>query len=371
MNDFPSEKPSEFQKLREDQVLEILLRSPTFIPAKVSMVAEQAAGTDVHCDGLVDVSWRGRTERFAVEVKSKSYPATIENAMLQAERSAEQLGVRPIVVVPYLGEEMLQRLAAREVSGIDLCGNCVILATGFGIWRSGAPNRYRETRAIQNPFSGDSSVFARSFLLQPRFGTLKELREFTQGKSDRRPLETGSTLLMGTASKIVSALEDELIVARTPDGITLVESRRLLLNLRERYKRLPTESLVGKTPFSAAELWTRLNSARLDGRMRAVATGIASAGFYGVLSGVERTSLVVDDITLASELLEIRTGRAFANIELIEDRKDLPYFDARFEAERNWASPIQTWLELAQGGPREQEAGEGLERQILSRLASE
>lgn len=369
MGYFPNEKLIKTWKPREEDLLLVLRRGMPVPPVDIRLIdADAPAEFTAGMDAIAEVTWGFQTERFGVEVKTGSQPSIVMRAAMQAERGAEALGIRPMVFVPYLSEELMTRLAAREVSGIDLCGNAVILGKAFQVWRSGAPNRYKESRSIQNPYSGESSVFARAFLLQAGFGSLTELRTFTQAKSDPRPAQTRSTLLLGTASKVVSALEEELIVAKTPEGIQLLDEKRLLNKLRQRYRRLPTPSLLGKTPLSTAEIWSKMALAREQGSTRAIATGIASAGFYGVLSGVERLSLYIDDIAVASELLEVKPGRAFANIELIEDRKELSFFDARVEGDTWWASPIQTWLELAQGGPREQEAGNSLERQLSARL---
>jgi hypothetical protein len=49
----------------------------------------------------------------------------------------------------------------------------------------------------------------------------------------------------------------------------------------------------------------------------------------------------------------------------VETTRNLVYFDLRADGNALWASPIQTWLELTHGGPREREAAEGLERRLI------
>ena len=89
---------------------------------------------------------------------------------------------------------------------------------------------------------------------------------------------------------------------------------------------------------------------------RYVATGLGSAARYQVLSGPDKLSLYVSDLDAAADAIGMRETRVFPNIELIENQEDLTYFDARRREDGVWASPIQTWLELATGGPREREA---------------
>jgi hypothetical protein len=71
----------------------------------------------------------------------------------------------PLVIVPYLGATQLAVLDESEISGIHLCAKGVLLSPDYRIWQTGRPNHFKDSRAIQNPFTGDSSVFARRFLL--------------------------------------------------------------------------------------------------------------------------------------------------------------------------------------------------------------
>ena len=124
--------------------------------------------------------------------------------------------------------------------------------------------------------------------------------------------------------------------------------------------------VIGSSPFSPEKIWEMLKEERIHGTLRAVTTGLSSAGHYKALSGVGRLALYVNDLNAATTCLQIRTGKAFANVELREDRKNAVYFDAREEGDRLWSSPVQAWLELATGGPREQEAADEIERALLA-----
>jgi hypothetical protein len=191
------------------------------------------------------------------------------------------------------------------------------------------------------------------------------LRTFALNRTQLKEQESSSLLQAGTISKVVQALESEIIVTRGSEGIMMTDARRLLDRLREQYRPGNSPRLLGKTPLGDDEIWQRLSDARGAGSSRSAATGMASAAHYGTLSGVERLSLYVDDLEATSKLLDVAEGRAFANIELIEARNNLPFFDCRVEDNVVWASPIQTWLELAQGGAREREAARSLEQQLL------
>jgi hypothetical protein len=61
----------------------------------------------------------------------------------------------------------------------------------------------------------------------------------------------------------------------------------------------------------------------------------------------------------------VKPTRLFPNVELVEDSSPVPYFDTRSEGPERWASPVQTWLELSLGEPRERVAA----LQLRSKLA--
>jgi len=346
-------------------MLRFLGAAPEIAPGRLRLIASLPGGRDRGADALVEVGWDDRKDVFAVELKASSQPLILRGAIEQAERAARDMGLRPLVLIPYLSDESLRLLESRGVSGLDLGGNAVIIGSAFRIWRSGAPNRFTESRPLQNPYQGDSSILTRCFLLRPTFESLRNLREFALARIVDRIDEPSEPLQLGTASKVVQALADDVIVVKGRDTIQLVDGARLISNMERRYRRLPTRTLVGRTPFKPDEVWTRLSEWSREEGGRYVATGSGSATHYGVLFAGDRQSIYVDDLERVRNLLEVRPGPAFANVELVEDRKRLVYFDARGDGPARWASPTQTWLELAQGGPREQEAAETLKRQIL------
>lgn len=317
-------------------------------------------------DGVLDAVWGKEKASYLFEYKSRSLPQLREEAIVQACSYAAQVNLLPLVILPYLDEAALRDMEARGVSGIDLCGNGVLLAPTFRVWRTGNPNRFKDSRPIYNPYRGDSSIFVRCFLLRPEYPSLTALQEFAHERTLRYfPHATSKGLALGTASKVVQYLEEELLVEKKGNAIHLVDRKRLLHQFRGAFQNVrdvvrPT--LMGKTSLASSEIWLRLSTAQASGSLRYVATGLASAAQYRVLSGIDRLSLYVDDLEAVGKLLEVRASRAFANIQLKLDTKQAVYFDTRQNAEGLWASPIQTWLELSQGGPREQEAAEELER---------
>jgi hypothetical protein len=324
--------------------------------------------TDAAVDLFLEATWRGRKVDFVCELKTLSTPKTIENAVSRVRDLSTELKLPPLVVVPFLSEERLKELELLNVSGLDLCGNGVIVTPDIYAWRSGNPNRFPDPTTLKNIYSGDSSIFTRCFLIQNNFNTLAELQLFAEQKTLLKSNEGSSALRLSTSSKVVQALTEDLLVRKEKDGLRLQDPQRLMANLRKGYQPRNRQSLTGRSLLDNNEIWLRLSDLRSKQGIRFTATGIASASFYKVLSGVERLALYVDQIEPIAKLLEIKEGRAFANVELIEAEKNLSFFDIRNAEQQVWASPIQTWLELSQAGPRESEAAEDLAESILSQL---
>jgi hypothetical protein len=265
------------------------------------------------------------------------------------------------VIAPYLSEESLNQMRSQSISGVDLCGNGVLLAAQFSVWCTGAPNRFRNSQPIRNVYKGTSSLFSRAFLLKPTFDSLLSLQTFTRSRlaSD----STEERLVKATASKVVQTLAEDLIVQREGRGeVRLRDAKQLLDRLKENYRKPQGQRIEGKTALPSMEIWSRLQAAGLA----AVVTGDGSAGRYGLLSGAERLCLYVPEIEKATQVLEVTPTRLFPNIELIETGDETLYFDARKRPDGWWASPIQVWLELATGGPRERDAAQALYEAFLN-----
>ena len=189
-----------------------------------------------------------------------------------------------------------------------------------------------------------------------------ELQTFAQERLARQGGEgTQGRLTKGTISKVVQALDEEKIVLRERGKPRLLSPRLLMGRLQTNYQKPSGRKVQGETLFSVPEVWGQLQQNGLS----AVTTGLGSAGRYHVLSGPDMLSLYVKELDATIKLLDVKATSVFPNIELIEYKGDVVYFDAREEKGVLYASPVRTWLELAAGGPREREAAQVLEDSLL------
>ncbi|MBL9119021.1 MAG: hypothetical protein JNL80_03800, partial [Phycisphaerae bacterium] len=117
----------------------------------------EAVGGPHRPDAYVDVQWEARTARFVVELRGQATPKVFRDAVEQVRAYASAAEMLPMVVVPYLSPERLSDLESRGVSGLDLCGNGVVVVPGeLFVSRTGNPNQYPAGRRIRNVYQGAS-----------------------------------------------------------------------------------------------------------------------------------------------------------------------------------------------------------------------
>ncbi len=345
----------------------------TFPPLQVTAVQIKptitAPGRKVELDALLTLGWRGRTYRFGVEAMRLWTPKAISAAVEQARRNSGGAGVNPLILVPYLAEEQITMLEAEGVSGIDLCGNgVVVVPEELLVLRTGFPNQFRWEGTIKNVYRKNSSIVARAFLLVPRFNSVKAALEEIR--------QRGGKLTTATVSKVCKSLEDDLIIERgrgevpVARRLRLLQPEKLLDLLAENYgPPQVSRTFRGKCGLQPEALRKRLVKEEIDSGTRVVLTGASSVEAYAIMAREPVQSFYCTnmDKVVASLGGDIRETDRFANLAFQETQDDFVYFDCRPGLV---SSPIQAYLELVKGDKREKETAEQVRRVILEQLAS-
>ncbi|WP_254512823.1 hypothetical protein [Anatilimnocola floriformis] len=316
---------------------------------------------DQSIDATIELELCGEKDRFrfAVEAKTASAPRAIESAVAQIQKATGP-DENPMIFVPYLSPESLRSLEEAKVSGIDLCGNgVVIVPRRLYVVSTGQANRYPDSRPLSNPYRGRSAMVARTLLSGGRWDSLNALRESIQA--------AGLDLSLSQTSKAVAALQDDLIVTKQGGAIVLNQPLKLLDQLGAEWKRLspirsrqafrlPLGTDVAKCFASAANLQWAI-------------TGESSVSRYAMFAQGGPQRIAVSDLQLAQSLLpgKPEVATTFADIELLETSEPGYYFEnTRDEQGVRWASRLQTWLELQAGDARQQNAAAEIRNQLLS-----
>jgi hypothetical protein len=314
-------------------------------------------------DALLEVSWRGQSCRYVAELKSDAKPQTLRLAKVQAREWANVGLGQPMVIAPYLTSDKLDELLQEGISALDFCGNGAVEAPGrFFFYKTGNPNRYRESAPIVSAYRGDGSMIARLLLLQREFRAIGEIHSAI---AQRR-----GSISMGTISKLLKKLESDLVIERpNRNSVRVLQPERALDGLLDAYRPPKIESTwTGTVAMPLAELLTKLQS--LPRESDVVRTGESSAGEYAAWAG-EPLAACYCRVTPASILrglgVETKETRAFPNLRLLQTDDQRVYFDRR---QNLAASPIQSWLEMAGGDKRQKEAAGQIRRLILDSLGA-
>jgi hypothetical protein len=306
-------------------------------------------------DYEVEAEWGPQTATFAVECKTLSTPKVFEEALRRCRDTDLPDGVLPLLLMPYLRPSQLAELEANNVSGLDWCQNGIVIARDkFQVFRSGSPNQFTSESAIKNIYRRNTSMVARLLLIIPEVASVSELlaevnRRNVLAAATGKPLMT-----MGTVSKALKQLEGDLIIERG-GRIQILQAKKLLDQLAKNYVAPEAIPLRLKVD-SRFDLLPDLIRSKIGDEVPVVATGLSSVHRYAAMQREEVLRLYCPDAGRVQTLLGGRETDRFPNVELIETTEQSLYFDARGESGFQWASPVQTWLELMQGDKRDHDA---------------
>lgn len=302
-------------------------------------------------DYFVSVIWGAERYEFAAEAKWRSTPLAIEEAIRQARRCAEQAGRMPMVIVPFLGEKRIERLEEEGVSGLDLCGNgLIVVKDRLLLRRTGQPNRYPESGPARFAYRGATSLVPRVFLRRAEYPSVGQVQD--------EIVAAGGAVALSTVSKALARMADDLIVDRSEGRIVLMQPDKLLDTLVENFAApVPERTAQLKTPMPLEQFF-RLAQSRVGGStttLRMVLSGASSQERYAAGLRADIPVVYVNDV----DELKRRVGEAwkpadrFADLKVVQTSDPTPFFDARPDGGgTTFASPVQTYLELAAAGDK-------------------
>ena len=309
--------------------------------------------------------------QFIAEVTTLSTPRALRSAVQRAKGLAsreilEQQPERyPLVIAPYLSEQRLEDLVAEGVSGLDLCGNGVLVGRGLFVFKTGQKNRYPQSTRLRNAYRGTSSLVGRALLIRPEFGKVKELVEFINQRDGK--------ISFSQVSKVLKQLAEDLLISREGGVIRVIQADGILDALAREYKppRI-ADRWIGRCSLEAmADVLARVQDKMQDPDSRYALMGYSVAGKSIGFAGEPIRSIFTDEPVM--QLLTgidggIEEGRRFANLEILRTDSDWVYF-GRSQYGGPSVSDVQAYLELANGDKRQKEASLQLRERILANLS--
>lgn len=337
-------------------------------PLTFSFLDDQLnVGEDKRIDAYIEVKWKRKSARFAVECKALSTPKFFQNSINYLKSLPLSKNVFPMLFMPFLSERQLKELEREGISGIDLCGNCVVVYPGtFSVFRSGGKNRFPSSAAIKNIYRKNSSMVGRGFFVYPDFQTVQDIRATINHRNLLVNRWNKKPMSLSTVSKVLKTMVEDLITTRT-ETIRLLQPDKLLEKLRENYNPpVVKERMRLKIPENDKSLLKLLSEQSKQLELPLIASGISSVTRYTVMQRGDLLTVYCPKVELLLKRLPGSQTDRFPNLELLETEDEPVYFDGRQEDGFWWASPLQVYMELMAGDKRDQETAEQLKALILN-----
>jgi hypothetical protein len=307
--------------------------------------------------------WQERDFQTALAVSQTLF----SGVALQAMRQMVTGPVSPLIVLPYLSPEKIAELERQQVSGLDYCGNGILIVPDRWFIRStGQPNRFRREQVLQNPYQGKASLVGRALFTAPILRKLEDLHHDIVAR--------GGSLSLAMVSRTLQRLEED-VITRAHKGykVWLLQPEKLLDALQKAYAPQRGRLLwQGRVEIPEAALLPRLFANAQVVHRRLIVIGLGSATRYAALAMEQTARIYVETVTppeLLLQGLKATPGPRFPNLEIYAAPDSTVYFDGEAGEEGVvWASPLQTYLEMMQqGDSRLQDSA----RQVRARLLEE
>ena len=248
-------------------------------------------------DLVIDLDIAGSRISVSGEVKVLTTPKIVEQLGLWIARlKSSNEGQTWALICPYLSPESQKYCQENNIDFIDLSGNVLLRIPGrLFIERLNRPNLFKTEQIYRNPFGGASSRVLRVLLQDPkrRWG-VTDIKSELERESIQQNRENSFSLSIGSISKTIKSLEEELLVRRDGLKIIVPDPKRLLFRwaekYRERYKWMRRSSWICANPLdfkfepSVKKLVERYN-------LNAVLTGSAAANLIAPFINVDRIDL--------------------------------------------------------------------------------
>jgi hypothetical protein len=352
----------------KDEIIERLKKGEIQLP-QLQFAPFSFAGVmpDMAFDAVIKMKWDRVEEKFVVQVKSLSTPKSIMDAILSVKALSMAMKLNPLVLVPYLSDEAISRLEGVGVSGIDLCGNALIIVPGKLYYsRTGNKNQFPNTAPIKNIYSKNSSLVGRLFLVKPKFNKVGEILDEINLRM--LPVFKGDGLSLATVSKCLKSMEQDLIAGRNDLGIRLLQADKLLAKLSGNYSP-PKIGEIINWEIPASDTVIKVLPSIFKCGVPAVVTGSSSAIRYSVMQGSETISIYSADPGALLDGIPGRRNDRFPSLSFIRTADMPAYFDCRTGDDGiRWASPVQSYCELMAGDKRDQETALQVREYILTAI---
>lgn len=338
----------------------LLLRSKQTNRGQTGEPAARAEGR-FHPDALIGATWNNDSYEFCAEFKSRSTPQQFDLAVRNVQAYPSSTVQFPMVVLPYLRPNQLDQLLQLQISGVDLSGNGVIVIPGrLLVYRTGSQNSYRDSVPKKFVYRDTTSLVARVFLCRTTYDSLADIESEIK--------QRGGSVSLSTISKALARMEEDVVIAKRPGRIELIQPDILLDHLAASFREPKVHRTI--TCALARPIDRVLHDTKH--KLALALSGKSSTSAYAVMGRESAIALYCKDIDAALSAWgsDAKEDARFPDITLQETSDPTPFFDVRPMNGMPFSSPIQTYLELSTGDKREKETADQVRQRILQDLHS-
>ena len=364
---FPHEKIRKNKAMiikSDNQMMDWLSSQPNLLePLKVDSLEReievQAFGKKYKTDGVLQISFGDKSIGLLLEAKTITTLSNLDKGLefLQNIKRFEKYEkYLSTLYVPFLSEKVVERLKDTSASGIDMNGNYYIVSPELVAIRLDKKNKFKEKRTIKEFYSRNSSIVARYLLKQKNVNNNLSFIE-------NNISSLGFTLSLGTISKVLKSLEEDSMITRNDNQISVIQPGMLLDKLVKRYKK----------PEVLEKIYLRLSEDRNEardvinqiiGNNNWIWTGESSAELYTSTTPSNKFYIYSLSNYSPNDLIGNYIDNKFYNYVIYYIKDRYVFFDSY----NNYASNIQTFIELSHLDKREKEIAEDIKRDIINEL---
>lgn len=352
------------QNLTEMQYIQIAKETLTHALNKVPFVSDiEIENTGFQCGfgdfhAIVHFSDSDTSQDFFVEVKANGEKRFATMFMKEAQQLNNNACY--LFMAPYISEATAEMLRNKNLSFMDLSGNCYILTRRIIFHVSGKPNQYIEKREKKNYLSKSSSAAStilRTMLDQPdRLWKVKELSDIS-GKA------------IGTVSNVKAFLIEKDWVNDQVHSFGLKNINELLHEWSKDYHKKDSIEKQFYSLDAIPELEKRISEWSFSHDKSAVLAGFSAAARYAPTVRYNKINVYVEEQSLFEFIkdLDLEQVQYGGNIVVIIPHDETPCMFNRVINDSVVSSPTQTVIDLLNLPNRGEEAANAIIEKMFNR----
>jgi hypothetical protein len=300
-----------------------------------------------------------KPKNLLCEVISQRYPKQLREKGVQLlELSQRGRKGYPVIIAPYiseLGREICKKIG---VGFLDLSGNAYLDFDSFYMEIEGKPNRYKYPSEPTGLFNPKAERILKFYLL-------KDLGK-TVSRNSYRNIAKEVEVSLGQVSKVNKKLDEFGLWLEQPEGLKIIDKKKLLDLWRENYRFERNKVLNLYSIMQLSQIEKELAEFCKTKKILYALTLFSGANHLAPFTRYNvTTSYFSGDVGELKRDLELREVPSGANLQILLPYDEGVYYKGQEVDSVRVANPIQIYLDLYNNAGRGREQAEFLRERII------